>query len=159
MASLRFSVEDLLERKMITPERAVILKAELRAHNPQFSTHGRRARALETVDGKKISKPHRLVWEALGREWPGRAVLEYPPIQGRRYRIDIAFPFEPFPLAVEVDGFSVHGKHLADFKKDRQRQNMLSLAGWRILRFFPGEIYQDIDSIVAQVRQALSENK
>lgn len=68
-------------------------------------------------------------------------------------RVQIAFPEDR--LVVEVDGFCHHGKYLADFQRDRERQNLLTLAGWRILRFTAGDIHADVRACVALIVLAL----
>lgn len=95
--------------------------------------------------------PHDLLWlavmdlEGVVREHEGA-------VPGRKYRIDIAFP--ETRLAVEVDGWSFHGKHKGDFTRDRERQNLLTLNGWRILRFTAGQIRSNLSSCVEQIRTA-----
>lgn len=70
----------------------------------------------------------------------------------RRYRIDIAIPRSK--LAIEVDGWEWHGKHKGDFQRDRERQNLLTLHGWRILRFTAGDVRRDVEACVNLVLQA-----
>lgn len=53
-------------------------------------------------------------------------------VAGRRIVIDVAFPAQQ--VAVEFDGWEAHGQPEA-FGPDRDRQNLLSNAGWLILRF------------------------
>ncbi len=53
-------------------------------------------------------------------------------IPGRKFQIDIAFPTHK--LAIELDGHTAHS-HKDKFQRDRERQNLLTLNGWRILRF------------------------
>ena len=74
------------------------------------------------------------------------------PLPDRKYRIDIAFP--EIMLAIEVDGFNHHGKFLADFKRDRERQILLTLNGWRILRFSAGAIRQDVEHCLAMIESS-----
>lgn len=74
-------------------------------------------------------------------------------IPGRRFRIDIAFP--EAMLAIEIDGWQHHGKTLDAFKIDRKRQNLLVVHGWRVLRFFPGEISKTPDECVSMIRMVL----
>lgn len=52
--------------------------------------------------------------------------------QAGGYTVDIAFP--SMLLAIEVDGWAWHSD-VERFRRDRQRQNALVLAGWTILRF------------------------
>jgi very-short-patch-repair endonuclease len=74
-------------------------------------------------------------------------------VPNRRFRLDIAFASEK--LAVEVDGYRHHGRSLVNFKKDRARQNLLTLHGWRILRFSAGMIRTDMAGCLSTIHQAL----
>lgn len=92
---------------------------------------------------KSGNDPQSILWEAVQKKWP-HAVSEHPAqVPGRKFRIDIAFLNER--LAVEMDGWQYHAKHLEDFKRDRRRQNLLVTHGWRVLRFTAADIHQDID--------------
>jgi len=71
----------------------------------------------------------------------------------RRFRADLAFPEDR--LAIEIDGWQYHGKTLGSFKNDRKRQNLMVVHGWRILRFFPGEIAKSPGDCVDTILQAL----
>jgi very-short-patch-repair endonuclease len=95
--------------------------------------------------------PHDLLWIAV-KNFDGVVREHEGAVPGRKYRIDIAFP--ETRLAVEVDGWSFHGKHKGDFTRDRERQNLLTLNGWRILRFTAGQIRSDIGLCVEQIRTA-----
>lgn len=75
-------------------------------------------------------------------------------IPGRRFRVDIAFP--EVKVAIEIDGWQHHGKTLNAFKSDRQRQNLFVMHGWRVLRFFPGEISKTPDECIKMIRAAIS---
>jgi very-short-patch-repair endonuclease len=69
-------------------------------------------------------------------------------------RLDFAWPSRM--LAVEADGRETHDKPEALYG-DRPRQNLVSLAGWKVLRFTWDDLVHRPDWIVSQVRQALSE--
>ena len=84
---------------------------------------------------------------------PGAEAEFKDAVPGRRFRLDIAFPEQR--LAVEVDGWQYHGKHKADFTRDRTRQNLLVQHGWRVLRFTAGQIHSDVAACATTVRQAL----
>ena len=102
--------------------------------------------------------PHDRLWAEVSRRWPGQAFREYPKmVPGRRIRGDIAFPAHR--LVVEVDGWKHHGKYLKDFRRDRTRQNLLTIAGWRILRFAAGDIYADPGACCVLIGLALTEEK
>jgi len=74
-------------------------------------------------------------------------------VPGRRYRIDIAIP--EHHIAIECDGYGHHGKFLSDFKRDRDRQNLLSVHGWTVLRFYVAQINNDPEGIIDQVKKAI----
>lgn len=74
-------------------------------------------------------------------------------VPGRRYILDVAFP--KARLAVEIDGWQYHGKHLDDFKRDRERDRLLVLNGWFVLRFVAGEVRKDPEYCVAMVEQCI----
>ncbi len=96
--------------------------------------------------------PHDLLWTAVSLRYP-TAEREYPDaVPGRKYRIDIALPDRR--LAVEVDGWEWHGKHKGDFERDRERQNLLTIHGWRILRFTAGSIRKEMASVLSTLDQA-----
>jgi very-short-patch-repair endonuclease len=55
-------------------------------------------------------------------------------------------------LIVEIDGFAYHGDRDA-FERDRQRLNILTAAGWTVLRFTWRQIHDDPAAVVAQIKQ------
>lgn len=139
-------------------------------------TKAKELRALEVAAGRRSSgpgdtrgrapgasgdsQPQLRLFEALEAEWPGRFEWEYRvKFEGMRqpYRLDMAVPEQK--LAVEVDGWQYHGRVKRDFQRDRIRQNRLAVNGWRILRYFPGQIYSDIDRIVSEVGVALTRGR
>ena len=73
-------------------------------------------------------------------------------VDGRRFRIDMAYP--RLCLAIESDGFTDHGLRSA-FENDRERQNLLMLAGWRVLRFTWRQICAQPSWVAEQVSRAL----
>ncbi|WP_287368883.1 DUF559 domain-containing protein [Thauera sp.] len=97
--------------------------------------------------------PHDLLWDAVVARWP-TAVREFEgAVPGRRYRLDVALP--EARIALEVDGFRHHGKHLEDFRRDRLRQNALVICGWRVLRFAAGDIRKDLNACLETIQALL----
>lgn len=97
--------------------------------------------------------PHDMLWGVVSAVFDG-AVREFEnAVPGRRYRLDIALPAAR--LAIEVDGWEWHGKHKGDFIRDRERQNLLTLNGWRILRFTAGQIRRDTQGCVEMIGRAI----
>lgn len=100
------------------------------------------------------ASPHDMLWDAVSTIFEG-SVREFEnAVAGRKYRLDIALPSAR--LAIEVDGWEWHGKHKGDFTRDRERQNLLTLSGWRILRFTAGQIRRDTQGCVEMIRLAVA---
>jgi len=97
--------------------------------------------------------PQELLFNLLKREYPG-AVWEHKPFEDRRYRIDIAFP--EHLVCVEADGYRFHGLSRTGWQRDRDKRNLLALAGWTILAFSAKDILQDPRRCAEQVGEALS---
>ena len=73
------------------------------------------------------------------------------PVAG--YKIDIAFP--ALKVAIEVDGLAFHSD--ADvFVADRQRQNIITLGGWKVLRFTWLDLTEHPKRVVAEINHAIS---
>lgn len=69
------------------------------------------------------------------------------------YELDLAFP--DHRVAVEVDGWAWH-HDVGSFRKDRQRQNSVVLAGWTVLRFTWDDLTRRPDQVIAEIRAALA---
>lgn len=95
--------------------------------------------------------------EAFAQHWrtltpPGMAqpVREYVPLPGRKYRIDFAFVDRK--VGVEIDGGeykSRGGRHAG--AADKEKLNLLTLAGWRILHYSGSMIQNDPSTMIEQV--------
>ena len=72
------------------------------------------------------------------------------PVAG--YRVDVGFPSEK--VAVEVDGFAFHSDS-EDFHHDRKRQNAISLAGWKVLRFTWLDLTEYPQRVIADINHAI----
>lgn len=120
-----------------------------RAHARQGTVDDKGKNRLSRVLGPT---PQDILWSEVVRRWPA-AQREYHLIPGRRLRGDIVFP--EARLCVEVDGWQYHGRLLADFKRDRDRQNTLTIAGWRLLRIPAGDVHRDRNACCALIALAL----
>ncbi len=135
--------------------------AKLLAGNPHIScrehrqgpTRESRSRkpSLAAGEGAGMLEPQQRFLRACQQAFPGRlCVAEYPAgVPGRKFRLDIAFPDDL--VAVEVDGWAFHGKHLAAHGRDRERQNLLVIAGWKVIRFSAGQIFRTEAACLEQV--------
>lgn len=143
--NLNVSYEEAVKRGWVQPE-----DVPKSAKGRSSVRNGKTAAVRAAEDGAPATR----LWNAL-KDIPG-AVQEYTgAVPGRKFRIDIAFPQELNKLCVECDGWEWHGKHKGDFQRDRERQNLLTIAGWRILRFSAKDIRGDLPGCVAQVQLAL----
>ncbi len=105
-----------------------------------------------------VINPQRILAEALRERLGVGAVQEEVAglIPGRRYRADIVVPAAR--LVVEFDGFQFHRSKTA-FQKDRERQNLLVLHGWRVLRVFARQVFTDLPGVVDLVAAACEETR
>lgn len=72
---------------------------------------------------------------------------------GRRIEVDCVWP--DHSLAVELDGHAVHSTR-AKFERDRERDRLLSTAGWRVVRVTWRQIARDRTALVADLRRLLA---
>jgi hypothetical protein len=61
-------------------------------------------------------------------------------------------------LAIEVDGWAWH-HDVERFRRDRQRQNALVLAGWTVLRFTWHDLTQRPGEVVAEIRSGFDDRQ
>lgn len=117
--------------------------------------------ALASAKGRGAAKtgplPEDLLAEAVLRIAPEAEREFVGAVPGRRYRIDIALPAER--IAIECDGWSNHGRFRKSHESDRERQNLLSVRGWLILRFTARQIFQDLPAVVATIEAARAQRR
>jgi very-short-patch-repair endonuclease len=101
------------------------------------------------IEAESERRLQRLLEQAGVRGW----IANHPVrVGGRRFRPDIAFP--QFRLAVEVDGWAHHRtKERRD--ADVERDNLLMLAGWRVLRFTWEDVVDRPEYVLGVIRAAL----
>ena len=56
-------------------------------------------------------------------------------------------------LVVELDG----GQHAMQTEADRRRSRFLASRGFRVLRFWDNEVMEDIDAVLEQIAEALTD--
>ena len=123
---------------------------------PAFQAQARQKLAKCSDDGQKQPKSkarnrtpsQTKLWNAVKQKWP-EAISEYHAIDGRKYRVDIAFVQEK--IAIEVEGWSNHGKYKRSHQHDCVKNNAVVLSGWSILRFYHGHIMNDIQSVLKTI--------
>lgn len=144
MSAIRFSIKEAVERGFIDKAEATKMRG---------AAERRRLRIHPGARAAEDDAPASRLWVAV--QDLGDAHREFKKaVPGRNFSLDIAFP--SCKLCCEVDGWEWHGKHKGDFQRDRERQNLLTLNGWRILRFTAKDIRGDIEGCRNQIMQALS---
>lgn len=68
-------------------------------------------------------------------------------------RLDFAYPAEK--LGIEADGFRFHSGP-EDFQRDRERSNVLTLMGWRILRVTWDDLVNRPGKVIEHIRISLA---
>ena len=111
----------------------------------QNNTHRRRARSLR----KSATDAERVLWTHLRRRRLGglrfRRQHPLPP-----FVVDFACP--QIRLAIEIDG----SQHDADRSKDEWRTRQLARNGYRVLRFWNSDVFEDLDAVLETIRRTAS---
>lgn len=149
----RHLLDHALQRRWITP----VDVDELIAHRAGRGRKGlARLRALQqrAVSGSRSEAEQRMA--SLLRRAGGHWIANYAvrDASGRILaEIDFADPL--LKVAIEVDGRAFHSDTSA-FERDRERQNMLALRGWLVLRFTWERLVNDPEGVVAETVAALT---
>ena len=99
-----------------------------------------RARSLRFTS----TDAERAVWAALrGRRFEGLKFRRQVPID--RYFAD--FACLAVKLIVELDG----GQHAEQVAYDEERSRVLSLCGWRVIRFGNNDVLENIDGVARAI--------
>lgn len=73
-------------------------------------------------------------------------------IPGRRFSVDIAMRLSPtHKLAIEVDGLRHHGLSRDGFYRDREKDDLLGLHDWTVIRVPAGLISKDMPVVVERI--------
>lgn len=88
------------------------------------------------------------------QRWPDQLAADYVgAVPGRKFEIDIALP--AWRIAIEVDGWAYHGKHKADFHRDREKRNQLVMHGWLVLAFSARDVFADPINLLDMVDELI----
>jgi very-short-patch-repair endonuclease len=83
---------------------------------------------------------------------PSPAVNEWLTVAGEEMQVD--FVWRDARLVVETDGFRTHRTRQA-FQRDRRRDRLLGLAGWRVVRFTWEDVTGDPEDVTRVLRELL----
>jgi very-short-patch-repair endonuclease len=94
-------------------------------------------RFLAALDGTDLPRPRRNT---------------HVSVRGRFFEADCLWPEQR--LIVELDGREAHGTDLA-FEKDRERDRLLLVEGWRVTRVTWRQLRDDAPAVIADLRRLL----
>jgi len=100
---------------------------------------------LERTDEETL--PEKLLKEEMEREGL-KFVSQFPVRSG--FIIDFAFPDKR--IGVEVDGVHWHSSK-KQRRRDKFREYILDRGGWKIIRFWENEIYEDAKKCVEKIKK------
>lgn len=147
-------VDDLVASKRLNLDRLSCLAASVARRGKAGSTTLRSL--LNERDDAEISIASRLerrgLTVLLDAGLP-RPVLEYPAPWNESRRIDAAYP--DARIGIEWDSMSWHTQ-VAAFQRDRVRDRLALLEGWRVFRFTWHDVTERPFDVVATIRTALS---
>jgi very-short-patch-repair endonuclease len=108
-------------------------------------------RLLKGEDEKGYSRSRA---ERLLRSHLRRADLPQPLANQHRERQLVDFVWDTQRLIVEVDGYETH-RDRAAFERDRRRDQILTAAGWRVIRITWRQLLHEPLAVIARIAQAL----
>lgn len=148
--SLRFKIEDLPIHIREQIEKKI--GGEFTASASALPKGDAKVKKAPSTNKQESSPPHEILYGLLS-DLPGIEKEFEGAVPGRRFRLDIAFP--SVKLAVEIDGWQYHGKYKEAHAKDRERQNLLVMNGWSVLRFSAGQVFSDPKGCALQIVKKL----
>jgi very-short-patch-repair endonuclease len=155
----RWTVEDALDRGLVA-KRFTVAAVEWMLH--AVARPGRRGCGVlrEVLDDRALgtARPDGLLEPRMARLLRDHGIpparFQYP-VPEARARVDFAYP--ALRLALEVDGYEVHGTPRA-MTADHERQRRLVASGWTVVRFTwhdvvrrPGEVAADLRAVWASL--------
>jgi len=152
--ALRNALDDGLARKLASP--TVVVAAIERNRRHRRAGSNALAEAVAPWLGNALESPAEAEMLRLLRD-QGLPVpttkLTEELAGGQTFRLD--FAWVAHRVALEVDGFRYHDGP-ARFIRDRHRANLLTAAGWHVIRTTLPEIRQDPEPLCAALRQVLA---
>lgn len=141
-----------------TPEQAVKLGLISQDEAEQMLKKQRAARKSTRSATKAKIDPQQILFAALCKRLPGLPESEREGlVPGRKFRADI---FIPPNIVVEMDGFAYHSSKSA-FQKDRERENLFAVHGYRIFRTYTKEVLgeESLPRLVELIAMAVEQSR
>jgi very-short-patch-repair endonuclease len=132
-------------------QRRVDLRELWRAHLRNKGRHGSPAarRLLQAASDGARSEAERLLVKLLREAGITGWRTNYP-VGG--YKVDVGFPKQM--VAIEVDGWAFHSDAEV-FVGDRNRQNIIALLGWKVLRFTWLDLTEYPQRVMFEIKHAI----
>ncbi len=142
----------------------VVTIGALQAAVAEHAGKGRRGvgvlrRLLETRvlgDLRADSGVEALLAQVLARHGVPVPELHHEVRVGRGTVAELDYAYPAARVALEVDGYGVHLRSRETFEYDRDRQNELEIAGWRVLRFTSRALKHEPARVAGQVARMLN---
>lgn len=153
---LEVAMDSCLRRRLATVED---LQATLDRHARSGRRGVRSFREALSLRSPAYRPPHsaleRKLWRLIASSPLPTPVREHPVVEGGReiYRIDFAYP--EHMLAIEADGWTYHSDRLA-WSSDQVRANVLTVRGWRVLRFTHHDVTNRRGWIIETISRSLA---
>jgi very-short-patch-repair endonuclease len=107
---------------------------------------------LESQNGTKLT---RSAAERLMRDLLHQAELPQPEVNAPLLGYEIDFLWRSEKLALQVDGVQFHG-HRRAFESDRRKDQVLTAAGYRVIRVTWRQLKREPLAVIARIAQALA---
>lgn len=88
---------------------------------------------------------------AVQARYPG-AIRNYRCLPPRRFSLDVALP--DVRVGIELDGYGAH-HHIDDYRRDREKRNLLAAAGWLVLAFPSLDVRCNMSGVLDLVEQTV----
>ncbi len=75
-------------------------------------------------------------------------------VPDRKFELDLCIP--TLKCGIETDGWAFHGKRKASFLRDREKDYLLTMAGWQVLRIQAGLIDKQPGEALERVRRFIA---
>lgn len=149
----RKAVERLLDGKGSQGHESALLARA--SANGGTGGPGAGSTARQLVDTLSEQSQPQNILERMIREDPELGALPWESdyakaVPGRKFELDICL--KDVRCGIEVDGWQYHGQHKESFLRDREKDYLLTMGGWQILRIQAGLISSDPAEALARAR-------
>lgn len=99
------------------------------------------------------SVPQKKLWQLVKTAYPDAEEDKSGLVPGRKYESDIFI--DRLKLCIELDGWTSHGRYKEGFTRDRQKDRLLLLNGFRVVRFTAGEVLKNSSLVMETLNKVV----